>query len=87
MKRFEEAKKKRVGELSAVLKFLTGTIGLKMHKGLFMREKHLEYFRGVNFHVAVLSNKEHIIKMIPTIISDGSVTKLENIDDSIKLGQ
>lgn len=87
MKRFEEERKKRTNELSAVIKFLTGTVGLKMHKGLFMREKHLEYFRGVNFHVAVLSNKEHILKLIPTILKDGHVTKLETMDDSIKLGQ
>lgn len=67
--------------------FLTGTVGLKMHKGLFMREKSLEYFRGVNFHVAVLSHKEHIIKMIPTFVKDGLVPQLDTIEDSIKLGQ
>ena len=87
MKRFEEERKKRTTELGKVLSFLTGTVGLKMHKGLFQREKSLEYFRGVNFHVAVLSNKKEILKMIPTIIADGHVTQLESIDDSIKLGQ
>jgi len=35
MKRYEEEKKKRIGELTAVLNFLTGTVGLKTHKGLF----------------------------------------------------
>jgi len=35
MKRFEEERKKRTEELGKVLTFLTGTVGLKMHKGLF----------------------------------------------------
>ena len=87
MKRYEEARKKRVKELGNVLSYLTGTAGLKMHKALFQREKSLEYFRGVNFHVMVLSHKEKIVKMIPSIIEDGSVGKLDTIEDSIKLGQ
>lgn len=87
MKRYEEERKKRVKELSDVLSYLTGTVGLKMHKGLFQREKSLEYFRGVNFHVMVLSHKEKILPMIPSIQKDGHVTKLDTIEDSIKLGQ
>lgn len=87
MKRFEEARKKKVKELGNVLSYLTGTVGLKMHKALFQREKSLEYFRGVNFHVSVLSHKEKIIKMIPSIVEEGAVTKLDTIEDSIKLGQ
>ena len=35
MKRFEEARKKKVSDLSNVLSYLTGTVGLKMHKALF----------------------------------------------------
>jgi len=85
MKRFEENRKKRIGELTKVNSFLTDTVCLKMHKGLFQREKSLEYFRGVNFHVAVLSNKDKIMKMIPSFQKE--VTSLETIDDSIKLGQ
>lgn len=57
-----------------------------MHKGLFQREKSLEYFRGVDFHPVVLYHSEKIMKMIPTIIADGLVTKLDSLDDSIKLG-
>jgi len=35
MKRFEEARKKRVAELRAVMSFITDKVGIKMHKGLF----------------------------------------------------
>ena len=87
MKRFEEARKKKVKELGNVLSYLTGTAGLKMHKALFQREKSLEYFRGINFHVMTLSHKEKILKQIPSFVEDGIVTKLDTIDDSIKLGQ
>ena len=86
MKRFEEAKKKRIGELRAVMSFITDKVCIKMHKGLFQREKSLEYFRGVNYHVAVLSNKKKILSMIPTFIEDGLVTKLDTMEDSIALG-
>lgn len=57
-----------------------------MHKGLFQREKSLEYFRGVDFHPVVLSHSAEILKMIPTIIADGHVTKLNSLEDSIALG-
>ena len=87
MKRFEEARKKKVKELGNVLSYLTGTAGLKMHKALFQREKSLEYFRGINFHVMTLSHKEKLMKMIPSFVEDGILTKLDTIDDSIKLGQ
>jgi hypothetical protein len=60
---------------------------LKLHKGLFQREKSLEYFRGVNFHVAVLSHKKQILGMIPTFVSDGAITSLDTMEDSVKLGQ
>jgi hypothetical protein len=65
---------------------LTGTVGLKLHKGLFQREKHLEYFRGVNFHVGVLSHREKVLQMIPSHIRDESVSGLKSIEDSIRLG-
>ena len=70
-----------------MLTYLTGTVGLKLHKGLFQREKHLEYFRGVNFHVAVLSHREKVLQMIPTFIKDEQVSGLTSIEDSVRLGQ
>ena len=87
MKKFEEDRKKRVKELGNVLTFLTGQVGLKLHKGLFQREKHLEFFRGVNFHVGVLSHREKVLQMIPSFIKEGSVENLKSIEDSIRLGQ
>lgn len=85
MKRFEEFRKKRIAELNKVTNFLVGTVNLKMHKALFQREKSLEYFRGVNFHVAVLSNRDKILKMIPSFQKE--IPSIETIDDSVKLGQ
>lgn len=73
MKRFEEEKAKRKKELCAALNFLTGTVGLKIHKGLFMRKSHVEFFRGVNFHVAVLAHSEKLLKLMPTLITDGRI--------------
>ena len=86
MKRFEEARKKRVAELRAVMSFITDKVGLKMHKGLFQREKNLEYFRGVNYHVAVLANKKKILSLIPTFVADKEITSLDSMEDSIALG-
>ena len=86
MKRYEEERKKRTAELGAVLTFLTGTVGLKTHKGLFQREKSLEYFRGVNFHVSVLSHKKHIMSLMPTLVADGAITSLDTMEDRVKLG-
>lgn len=73
MKRFEEEKSKRKKELCAALNFLTGTVGLKIHKGLFMRKSHVEFFRGVNFHVAVLANSEKLLVLIPTFVKDEKI--------------
>lgn len=86
MKRYEEARKKRIGELTKVTDFLIGTVGLRTHKGLFQREKSLEYFRGVNFHVAVLAHKEKILAMVPTFKEEGIINKLDSLEESIKLG-
>ena len=73
MKRFEEEKTKSKKELCAALNFLTGTVGLKIHKGLFMRKSHVEFFRGVNFHVAVLANSEKLLVLIPTFVKDEKI--------------
>lgn len=52
-----------------------------------MGAKSCEYFRGVNFHIAVLSHGDAILKMIPSFTNAGEITQLKTIEDSIKLGQ
>jgi len=51
-----------------------------------MRTSSIDYFRAVNFHVGVLALKDKILAMIPTFIKEGSIKKLETIDDSVALG-
>ena len=52
-----------------------------------MGRQNCYYFRGVNFHLAVLQNAEHILKLIPSFVEEKQITKLETMEDSIKLGQ
>ena len=51
-----------------------------------MQRSNIDYFRGVHFHVAILQHKAHIMKMIPTFVEEGLVKQLDNIEDSIRLG-
>lgn len=87
VKRFEEMRATKRKELGAVLSYLGGTVGLKSHKGILMGAKSCEYFRGVNFHIAVLSHGDAIMKMIPSLVNAGEIKQLKTIEDSIKLGQ
>lgn len=73
MKRFEEHRAKRNNELYAVAEFIISTVCVKSHKGIFLQRSNVDYFRGVNWHVAVLTNSNRIMKMIPTIIADGDL--------------
>jgi hypothetical protein len=50
-------------------------------------DKGVEYFRGVDFHLIVLMNEQEILSLLPSFVSDGSITELKTIHDSIKLGQ
>ena len=52
--RFEAMRMAKRKELTAVLSFLSGTVCMKSHKGILMGQRSCDYFRGVNFHVAVL---------------------------------
>lgn len=63
-----------------------GSVGLKTHKGILMQRSSVDYFRGVNFHIAVLQHGEKILSMIPSLVADGEIKQLKTIDDSIKLG-
>ena len=47
----------------------------------------LEYFRGVNFHVNVLEKRAQILELMPSFTSGQKPIKLNDIDDSTKLGQ
>jgi hypothetical protein len=87
MKRFEEGKVVKNKELAAVINFLMNQVGLKTHKGILNQHSSCEYFRGVNFHLAVLSHEKLIMKMLPSFVADKSITQLKTIDESIKLGQ
>jgi hypothetical protein len=86
IKRFEANKETKSKELTAVINFLMGKVGLKTHKGILMQRSSCEYFRGVNFHIAVLSHGDAITKMIPSFIKDGDLTQIKTIEDSIRLG-
>jgi len=61
-------------------------VGLKTHKGILNQNFSCEYFRGINFHLAVLSHEKLIMKMLPSFVEDKSITQLKTIEDSIKLG-
>jgi hypothetical protein len=86
IRKFEEKKAVRNKELGNVVKFLMDQVGLKTHKGILNQHFSCEYFRGVNFHLAVLSHEKLIMKMLPSFVEDKSITQLKTIDDSIKLG-
>ena len=62
-------------------------VGLKTHKGIFNQHSSVEYFRGVNFHLAVLSHEKLIMEKLPSFVKDKSLTQLKSIEDSIRLGQ
>ena len=87
MARFEKMREKKNQEMAKVCSFLINTVGMKVHKGIFMQQKSVEYFRGVNFHIAVLQAAPQIMKMIPSFTEVGDITQLKTIEDSIKLGQ
>jgi len=59
---------------------------MKLHKGIYMQQRSIEYFRGIHFHVSVLQAAPQIMKMIPSFVEDGSITQLKTMEDSIKLG-
>jgi translocation protein SEC62 len=72
--------------MGKVVDFLINTVGLKTHKAIMMQRSSVEFFRGVNFHIAVLQHGDKIMKMIPSFIEDGSIKQLKGIEDSVKLG-
>jgi len=84
--KFEAQKEIKTKEMTAVMDFLMGKVGLKTHKGILMQRSSCEYFRGVNFHLAVLSHGDAIMKMIPSFSKDGDIKQLKTIEDSIRLG-
>jgi hypothetical protein len=47
----------------------------------------IEYFRGVHFHQVLLENGKEIMDMIPELKKAGYIADMENIKDSLKLGQ
>ena len=47
----------------------------------------IEYFRGVHFHQVLLENGKEIMDMIPELKKAGYIDDMENIKDSLKLGQ
>lgn len=73
MERFEKARAQKKKELFAVLSFLAGQKEFKSHKSILMGAKSCEYFRGVNFHLAVLSHAEHIMKLIPSFVEANEI--------------
>jgi len=85
-KQLELTREQKEAEADKVIDFLINTIGLKTHKGILMQRSNVDYFRGVNFHLAVLSNKEKILSMIPTFVNEKLVTSLDTMADSIRLG-
>ena len=69
-----------------VIDFLINTVGIKTHKGILLQRSNVDYFRGVNFHVAILQHKAKIMAMIPTFIAEGLIKSLDTMADSIRLG-
>lgn len=87
MARFEATRVKKNQELAKALNFIIDKVGCKTHQGLLLQRSSIRYFRGVNFHVAVLEASREILKFIPSLVADGEVTKLDDLSDSIRLGQ
>ena len=87
MQRFEEEKAIKNKELEAVVNFLMNQVGLKTHKGILNQHSSVEFFRGVNFHLACLSHEKLIMKMLPSFVEDKSLLQLKTIEDSVRLGQ
>ena len=58
-----------------------------MHKATLHGTSFVEYFRGVNFHVKVLTNAKTIQDLIPSFSSDDKPFQLSTVEDSVKLGQ
>lgn len=67
------------------MKFLTEEAKIKMHKSI-KYDKAVEYFRGLDFHQAVLTNKDKILSLLPSFTADKSITQLSTIQDTINLG-
>ena len=57
-----------------------------MHKGT-QYDRTIEYFRGIQFHVLVLSNSSSILQKLASFKEDKILPKLETIEESTKLGQ
>ena len=85
-KQLELTREEKEKEMSNVIDFLVNKVGVKTHKGILLQRSNVDYFRGVNFHVAVLQHKDKIMQMIPTFIKEGLINKLDTMDDSIRLG-
>jgi hypothetical protein len=62
-------------------------VGLKTHKGILNQHSSVEFFRGVNFHLACLSHEKLIMKKLTSFVEDKSLTQLKTIEDSVRLGQ
>ena len=54
-------------------------------------EKMFDVFRGVNFHICILTLNDQITPLLPSFIGDSNQnllpSSLDTIQDSIKLGQ
>jgi translocation protein SEC62 len=87
MARFEATRKIKNGELCTALNFILDKVGCKTHNGILLQRSSIKYFRGVNFHIAVLQAGSEILKMIPTLVKDGEIKELKTLEDSIRLGQ
>lgn len=56
---------------------------MKQTQGIFNQHSTKQYFRGVDFHLAVLSHEKMIMNMIPSIVKDGQLKQLKDISESI----
>ena len=79
--------KKKFDELEKVIVYLRDKVGLKLHKATHNAKNKIEFFRGVNFHCAVLQHGAEILSMIPIIREECWIDSLSTIEDSIRLGQ
>ena len=79
MEQFEKEKALKNKELGAVVNFLMNQVGLKTHKGILNQHSSVEFFRGVNFHLACLSHEKLIMKMLPTFVADKSLVEIKSI--------
>lgn len=77
---------KKQQELYDVLDYIKNYKQMTFYHAIFKREFNTQFFEARDFHFYVKENSEMIMRLMPQIVSEGLITKLEKTNDSIDLG-